>query len=290
MPYDIECSVEGNVNDSRRSMQALLKQLRQMLQADGAGSYRLDLTNCRYLGPGAAAVLLSIALEARRRQQSLDVSPPIEPPALTAFYGFSGLRHHFEGGPPSDSSHPDNVTVPLRVLTRANFRDADPIIELIRRHTGISDESAEYLRLCVNELTQNIEDHAQSAIGGVCCARYFTGKPEVRVAIVDRGVGIATTLRRRYPEIKDSQTALRNVVAGGYSTHSRPNNAGLGLSQLWNSVRHLGGEVLLLSEGAFAEHRANSPQDRIESLDPPFPGTAVFFTLPVDTREDQSND
>jgi hypothetical protein len=290
MPYDIECNVEFNVDDNLACVRAMLRRLTPILQADTAGSFRLDLTKCRYLGPDAAAILLSITLEARRRRQSLHVDLPVAPAALRAFCRFSGLQHHLTGAAEPDVNDPRNVTVPLRVITRANFRDADPLIELVRRHAGISNESAEYLRLCVNEVTQNVEDHANSAIGGVCCARYLSNQQQVRVAIVDRGEGIATTLRQKYPAIQDAPTALASVVAGGFSTRSRPNNAGLGLSQLWNSVRHLAGAVVLLSEGGFAEHRAGWMQDRIDVLDPPFPGTAIFFTLPVDTHEDHSRD
>lgn len=74
--------------------------------------------------------------------------------------------------------------------------------------------------------------------------------------------------------------ALERVIRGGYSTRSRPNNAGLGLSHLWNSVGGLGGAILILSENGCAEYR-HGYADNIQALNPPFPGTAVFFTLPV---------
>lgn len=104
----------------------------------------------------------------------------------------------------------------LRVLTTAGFRDADPVIELVRAHVKISEDMEEYLRSCINEVIQNIQDHAKSKIGGVLYARFMTASSEVRIAIVDRGDGIYTTLKRRYPDTTEL-TALDRVLGAGQS-------------------------------------------------------------------------
>jgi hypothetical protein len=77
---------------------------------------------------------------------------------------------------------------------------------------------------------------------------------EVRVAIVDRGRGIASTLRGQYPELRDAPEALRRVVQGGYTAKSRPNNMGVGISNFCSIVvQQLRGEVFIVTEDGFAD-------------------------------------
>lgn len=279
----VVCRIAFMVDDSRSSITQLLRLLAPFSQAGGQPKWTLDASQSQYLGPDAAVMLLAAVLMARHRGQHVTVRLPTEPESLRAFCAFSGLRHWMNGEAHPDSGHPKNVTIPLRVIEHASFRDADPLIDLVMRQTGISDESAEYLRLCVNEVTQNIEDHAESPIGGVFCARYMKVSSEVRVAIVDRGIGIATSLRRRYPNISSGAEALSRVIAGGYTTRSRPNNAGLGLSHLWNSVGRLKGSVLIISEDGLLGRHPDRARTMAAPLDPPFEGTGLFFTLPVQT-------
>lgn len=78
--------------------------------------------------------------------------------------------------------------------------------------------------------------------------------------------------------------ALRRVVEGGYSSRSRPNNMGLGVSNLFGLVKLAGGRIAVFSEDAFAEaHPGSVP--RIESLPCVFAGTGVFFTFPLGAAE-----
>jgi hypothetical protein len=94
-------------------------------------------------------------------------------------------------------------------------------------------------------------------------------------------VGIATTLKRRYRDLPDAKTALQYVVRGEYSAKSRPNNMGLGISNLCDIVvKNFRGELFIMSEDGIADGKADSmPVAR--SLNSRFPGTGVFFTIPV---------
>lgn len=136
------------------------------------------------------------------------------------------------------------------------------------------------MRTCVQEVTQNVVDHAASSIGGVMSARYFAASNEVRVGIVDRGMGIGTSLRGKHPDTKDSFVALTRVIEGGYSSKSRPNNMGLGVSNLFQLTNTIGGRICVISGDARAEvHPGGKPS--VETLPFLFPGTGVFFSLPL---------
>lgn len=274
---EVTCKIDFNVNDSFAPVRVLIERVEAMFASAGSLPCHIDLTRCQYLGPDAVALLAAVIREAESEGRSLRVSLPETPAKLRAFCQFSGLEATVTRTPASDE--PSETVVPLRQIISARFTDADPIIRLIHRQLDISDESEEYLRICVNEVVQNIEDHANSQIGGIMSARYLARAEEVRVAIVDRGLGIYATLKRRYPDTTE-HNMLRRVLQGTYTALSRENNAGLGLCNLSSMIEHLRGEFVIVSDRAAVIGRADANR-KFVSLGRRFLGTAVFFTLPM---------
>lgn len=274
------CEIDFSVNDSPNAILAFLRRIRAIF-APETTPWHVDFSKCRYLGPDAIAIMAAAVLEARRTGVGHEVTMPQGVPPLEAFWEFSGFNHLLFNTPLPQADHADCVTVPIRVQSKANFLDPDPIIRLITRFVPISEDSEEFLRICINEAIQNVEDHARSEIGAVTCARFMKNIGEARVAIVDRGRGIGTSLAERYPDVRRTSEALGHVLQGGYSAKSRPNNMGVGISNLANIVVHqLRGELFIVSEDAFADGKFGR-QTFARDLDIRFPGTAVFFSVPV---------
>ncbi len=101
------------------------------------------------------------------------------------------------------------------------------------------------------------------------------------MAIVDLGVGLAGSLRRRYPDVGDDRDALARIALGGLSAKSRENNAGLGLEHLRNITARLGGELTLISGHAHGVVHGGRPRWAQSSLANRFHGTALFLRMPV---------
>jgi len=204
---------------------------------------------------------------------------PEGPAPLRSYCETSGLKMFIESVDYSNEEFDESRHVlRLRSFKTAQFNDADPVVRLLRSHLSVSEELEEYLRLCVLEIIQNIHDHANSPIGGIITARFMSTKPEVRIAIVDRGEGICSTLKRRFPDTTP-HNALRRVVQGEFSALSRENNAGLGISMLVSWVTHLGGDLTIISESSWT--RAHGNNRYFETTKFRFGGTAVFMTIPA---------
>ncbi|MFN0131778.1 MAG: ATP-binding protein [Phycisphaerales bacterium] len=191
------------------------------------------------------------------------------------------MAKELNNGPPPNPEHPECETIPIEQFSKASWDRSNRIIGLLRRHTELADDTEDQIRTCVQEVIQNVVDHAQSEIGGVMSARYIDSSRELRVAIVDRGRGIAASLRQQYADTTTSFIALQRVVAGHYSSRSRPNNMGIGISNLFGLIRAAHGRIAVFSGDALAEvHGGSSP--RVDQLrEGSFPGTAVFFTVPI---------
>ncbi len=166
----LSADIDFNLNDTPQSVTAFLRRARHIFAAVDQ-PWSLDLAKCAYLGPDAISILVASMLYARDQGVSATIILPSGNPGLDAFLEFSGTRHHLTGSPVPTSAHPQNVTIPIRIQRRTSFSDPDPIIDLLRSNVVIDDETEEYLRICINEILQNVEDHADSSIGCVTSAR-----------------------------------------------------------------------------------------------------------------------
>lgn len=274
-----DARIDFNVNDRLSAVDAFVDRLRTIEHCKAGDHYCVDLSRCEYLGPDAASILGVVFLNARRLGVDIKLIPPNGPQALRQFWNSSGLAHLIAHGTCLANEDPQSAVVPLSQYRTAGFNDADRIIRLVHRFTEMSSDNEEYLRICVNEVVQNVQDHSGSVIGCVMSARFMISRGEVRVAIVDHGVGICSSLQKRFPDTTPS-LALKRVTQGHYSAMSRVNNMGLGISNLCGIIDALGGDIFILSEKAAAVKHSNRAWDiREHSFD--FEGTGVFFTLPV---------
>ena len=274
------CRIDFELSDDRSAISQLLKRSIPFLGNNRSKDPHIDLSSVQYLGPFAASILLADHLSGITAGHQHQIVLPTHV-KVGGFLQFSGLQHFLNGAPLPDANHPENATVPLRVVRKATWNAADPVIDLVHRYAVISEDDEIYLRNTINEVIQNVEDHAQSTIGAVYCARYLLKPAKIRVGIVDRGLGIGSTLATRHPEISNADAALRKVVQGGVSAKSRPNNLGLGISNLWGHVtKPLGGEIFIITEDVIG-YSDRSGNLRTESLGARFAGTGVFFTVPV---------
>lgn len=263
----------------------MLRQLSAIHAEKTSRKWRISLRETQYLGPWAAATVYAAHLKGIELDQHGKVVLPTEPPKLQAFCIFSGMSQLFADGPKPEADHPDCETVPLERFSTdqeaASWDRSSRIVRLLRRHMDLDADSEDQVRTCVAEVVQNIVDHSRSSIGGVMCARYLESKAEVRVGIVDRGVGVLATLSKRFPSVKSSADALAKVIEGGHSSKSRPNNQGLGVSNLFSLVQNAAGRMMVCTGDAFAEIHGGASAPAIHQLECDFPGTAVFFALPV---------
>ncbi len=242
--------------------------------------WQIRCRQCQYLGPWVASLLYAAYLRGIQLHQEPRITLPSEPAALHAYCVYSGMAQAFGHGPPPSPDHPECETIPLEQFYTASWDRSNRIINLLRRHTQLSADSEDQVRICIQEVIQNIEDHSQSPIGGVMSARYFRQTNEVRVGIADRGVGIGTSLRQKHKDIPGAFAALNRVIQGGYSSHSRANNMGLGVSNLFALVRSAGGRIAVFSEDAYG-HVHGGATPTVHGTTSGFPGTAVFFSLPI---------
>ncbi|MEW5930409.1 MAG: DUF4325 domain-containing protein [Gemmatimonadota bacterium] len=203
---------------------------------DPAEEVVIDWSECEFLAPWALVLFTAYAMWLWEEHDT-DVRIRLDPSSRTGRYAIqAGLYELLEAPRPAGTAgliHPN--TAPLTEIRTA--RDvtsfANRVIELLQ----IGDSELEgAVKYSIVELLRNVVQHSRSPSGGLAMAQYFPNTGLVEVAIADSGVGVLTTLRRKYPELGTHLGGLKFSLLphvsgtfgmGAYSTMQ--NNAGLGL-------------------------------------------------------------
>jgi len=148
---------------------------------------------------------------------------------------------------------------------------------------GVNDFDRSHLKALewsLNEITDNVINHAQSVVGGFLQVTNFGYKRRaVEFAVCDAGIGIPTSLREGHREIGSDQDALDKAIREGV-TRDRGVGQGNGLYGSWR--------VTQISEGSFEIHSGNAslisyPGNlRVSRELIPFNGTLVVAVINYD--------
>jgi hypothetical protein len=99
---------------------------------------------------------------------------------------------------------------------------------ILHRARGIDHNRLKALEWALNEVCDNVLNHAESAIGGIMQVVTFPARERVEFFVADAGITIPRSLRQSHPELGGDSEALRAAVEEGV-TRNRVSNQGNGL-------------------------------------------------------------
>lgn len=140
------------------------------------------------------------------------------------------------------------------------------------------------LRVCFEEIFNNIKDHSTVEIG-CSCAHFNEQEGMITICISDFGVGIPHKVRSKI-EISSDQGAIAMACQEGFTTQSTPGNMGAGLHVLIRNVvtRNSGSVIICSGKGIYTcfreqqggkEKRSGKPTRHANT----YPGTLIYVTL-----------
>lgn len=167
--------------------------------------------------------------------------------------------------------------IPLRLIEDgAGVKAAtDAICDLVLRTLDNAADFLPALEWAVNEIIDNIINHAAATVPGVVCAQLYPNQQRLVVGICDAGQGILNSLAQSHV-LADHQEALLLALQRGV-TRSLEAGMGNGLAGSQEISRLNGGNFQLWSGDALYDLESNGAR-RI----PYTPGTGVAFTLNTD--------
>lgn len=179
------------------------------------------------------------------------------------------------------------TTIPLELVGyNESYQWFQKTQRWLANRLNVSTGSLTNIKICFEEIFNNINDHSQEHIGCVF-AQHFPNKNTISVAISDFGVGIPSKIQEQHPWLSDGE-AIKTATEVGFSTKSTPRNRGAGLDTLiYNVVNNNQGSVYIHSNhGILNCNYTNSsvlktPQDHIGY----YPGTLIEIVFKTDTIE-----
>ncbi len=250
----------------------------------------LDASRCERFGPMGTA-LLAMALERRRIEGLTDLSfvqPTRE--ECREFLAEIGFERFFL---PKESRPKPTAggTLQMRQLHGLDPLYTESVAELLLHNVqGTSEEASFLVQLCLNELLQNVFEHAESQVGAFVHSRWYRHDGNVRVTVADAGIGIPAALRRRYvrdlQRESDDKVLIAAVTELGLTSRQAGRPGGRGLKHLHSLVTERGGRMSVISQQAWVVFTSKRP---VKRRAPFFRGTAIEIDFRPDAAPTRSS-
>lgn len=123
-------------------------------------------------------------------------------------------------------------SMPLRLVEHIRAQEflGFDLIPWLAEQLNTSPEALGTIRVCVQEILQNVADHSGVGVGCVH-AQYFADQQAVEVAVSDFGFGIPMNVRKLAADLTDVE-AVKLACQEGFTTKSNVHNRGAGLPTL----------------------------------------------------------
>ncbi len=216
----------------------------------------LDFSGCRFLGQNAVAFLGGLARLIESRGRRVWFAWHTLNPAVRANLTQNGFLRAF--------GHPREPWIGNSIPFREDrvMRPLGFAVHLSRRWLGrgwinISDGLRDAIVGRVCEAYSNVFEHARSEIGLFSCGQYFPTRSELKLTMVDFGVGIPSNVRLHFLNTQNLalhqlQTHACMKWAFQEGTSTKPGGRGLGLDLLASFVRLNDGRMEIFSHEGHA--------------------------------------
>jgi anti-sigma regulatory factor (Ser/Thr protein kinase) len=159
---------------------------------------------------------------------------------------------------------------------------------LLAALSGFDRADLRAIEWSLNEITDNVINHAESQTGGfVQVTNYAGAAKRIEFAVSDTGIGIPASLRTTHPEWRSDTEALDKAIREGV-TRDKQVGQGNGLYGTWRIAELSGGRFEVYSGNAWL---VSSPQQGLHIRDQqiPFRGSLIIASIryaqPIDLSD-----
>ncbi len=158
------------------------------------------------------------------------------------------------------------------------FNAVDRVLSVILRSANVSDDTLAAIEWSLNEISDNVINHAGTDISGFLQATFFTENKVVEFVVADAGMGIPRSLKE-----KDNCLALEKAIQEGV-TRNRETNMGNGLFGSYRIAEVAGGAFSIMSQSAWLSLTPGGTV-RIRPTKSPYAGTAIAWNMRTDRSD-----
>ena len=277
--YEAENRISIKYNIHASHMRFMCSALYRVIKDRGYQDVVLDFSPCSKVFSSFILPLLPIITKYQKENVDFDLLLPIDEPLRSLFLN-TNWAHHIA---PKKFKESDFAARDFNHVPAIRYQDVGTMAKGIEKILnvisgvieGIDRQNLKALHWSLNEVADNVLNHAHSEVGGFIQATTYKAKKEVEFIVADAGIGIPQSMGE-----KDHVRALQHVLSEGV-TRDKTKNQGNGL---YGSYR-----AAVLSQGEFEIHSqtghllAKGIDDinlRVEKI--PYMGTSVLCKIRCD--------
>ncbi|EIG60575.1 STAS-like domain-containing protein [Bradyrhizobium sp. WSM1253] len=272
--------LEGNLREETRSALVCIYQLIQKL---GYQDVVLDFSGATYVDAGMMLPIASYAAYYRKNQIDFSLVEPADP-VLQRLFINTNWAHFIDPQKYALNNRRRSNNLPV-----LQFQDGDAQFDVVNRAMEILMETIKVqerkqlkaLEWALNEITDNVLNHAESPIGGLVQIQSFPSKNRVSFYVADAGLGIPSTLRKAIAGISSDSDALDRAIREGV-TRNKATNQGNGLFGTFKCCEESSGSFLILSNHAVLRYDSKGLSVKTDNV--PFRGSFISATINYSTE------
>lgn len=269
---------EGKVGgDLLPTMAALFNLIRKQ----GYKDLILDFRRAQFLSAEFMVPLVTICRSYRKERVDFELLVP-DDRGLAALMSNANWAHLIspERFEPKENKNTSHVSARQYLTAEEHDKVVDASLELLlSRLPGIDRSRLKALEWALNEITDNVLNHAESPIGGIMQVMTFPARRRVEFFVCDAGITIPRSLRSGRPDLLDDVSAVRAAIEEGV-TRNVKTNQGNGLYGTFRCCEVSGGAFEVISGLVALRHRPG--ELRVVKTQIPFPGTYVRASIGYD--------
>lgn len=249
--------------------------LHHLTSSRGYHSVNIDFQG---LTKGFAAELLPFAMRCRHLlAQGIDTMLELpNEPSLARLFKNSNWAYLIDPRQYEKSDYASGRHIPAVTFNDSDthFQAVDLVVDkLLGTLEGFSRDQLAALEWAVNEITDNVLNHASSPIGGAVQLTTKSKSNIVEFVVCDAGLGIPSTLREAHPNLTSDSQALDAAIREGV-TRNKSTNMGNGLFGSFRLANLSNGYFSINSGFAILKYNKNTGL-RVTREQIPFVGTAI---------------
>lgn len=249
----------------------------------GYNDIELDFTECRSASPGCLLPICATAISLRANHHGIKLLLPSERKLARLFIN-TNWAHLLDPRAHDPATRIISGQVPARVFSNTTEQQAavnDFILALLGNTPGLSRREFSAIEWTLNEVTDNVMNHAQSRTGGLVQLSVLERESKfVELVVADPGIGIPASLRTSRPNINDIESldlAIREGV-----TRDKSIGQGNGLFGTFQICEKSNGRLRIDSGHGTLLYDRNGVRIRNESV--PFDGTTIDARMALGGR------
>ena len=234
----------------------------------------LDFSQANRAYPNGMIAILCSADDLRRKNIGISISLPVESNLQRLFLN-TNWAHFLDAGSyaRSETEHERHLATHRFTDHNEQQRVVNNLMDVVMRNTTMSRDMIAGLEWSINEITDNVLNHAECEEGGLVQVSTYRDNAMVDFAVGDSGGGILASLRQGFPTLTTDAQAIGEAVKAGV-TRSPDAGQGNGLAGTMRIATGSGGNFQLTSGqaqlvvygGESKLHRRKKPQTFVGTL------------------------